>query len=80
MCLKKVEVHLHVFPCLGEGLASFLKDSSFPSKKNKIQKGHKLLVSWNMVSVSLTQESAYREPQTGESAGINWDLVGLGAT
>lgn len=69
-----------MFPCLGERLASFLKDSSFPSKKNKIQKGHELLVSWNMFSVSLAQESAYREPQTGESAGSNWDLLGLGAT
>lgn len=69
-----------MFLCLGEGIASFLKDRSFPSKKNEIQKGHKLLISWNMVSVSLTQESVCRETQTGESAGSNWDLIGLGAT
>lgn len=61
MCFKKIKAHLHVFLCLGEGVVSFSKECSAPSKESRIQKGHKLLISWHLVSVSLSQERVHAE-------------------
>lgn len=47
----KFKVHFHVFLCLGEQVTAFLKESSTSSEDTKIQKGHKLMISWRLFLV-----------------------------